>query len=73
MSRLRRFQNTAEISGSSLGTTPSRSMMEASVSSWCALSPRASAALSMSGVSWPRIRVTMRSRISSGGTPLTNW
>jgi len=73
MSRRIRFQKTAEMSGISLDSTASFSMMEASVSTWCRLMSRPRASASRSGEIFSRIRATMRARISSGVMPLTNW
>ncbi len=68
-----RFQNTAEMSGISLVSTASFSMMEASVSTWCRLRSRLRASARSSGEIFSRIRATMRARISSGVMPFTNW
>ena len=72
MPRLSRFQNTAEISGISLRSTASFSMIDASVSSWCTVMSRARAAAMMSAVSRSRMRMIIRARISSGIMPFTN-
>ena len=73
MSRRIRFQNTAEMSGISLDSTASFSMMEASVRIWCRLTSRARASASSSGEIFSRMRATMRARTSSGVMPFTNW
>ena len=72
MSRLSRFQKTAEMSGISAGSTASFSMMEASVSSWCTVRSRCRASSRSSGEIFSRIRATMRARTSSGVMPFTN-
>ncbi len=68
-----RFQKTAEMSGISVGSTASFSMIEASVSIWCTVRSWARASATISGDIFSRMRATMRARISSAVMPFTNW